>query len=640
MKFVITLIVTHLASFICADSLLWIAPYDESKVDLLCQRVNDPEVSYANKLEIINAHSSLPIYTEYYDKLSTLYNRLLDESYKQADSEGVFLCICSLANLYFGLLDRINTEKYINKAEEMADLVKNVSSLAYYYNIKAQYIQHYIPDRMPEAVNNYQISLSNYEKAGIKGKETEIAIMLRNLSTDAFLRNDSVYINKNVKRLSSFQNSRKSPVIEFLYLDVAAMLHTVHYHYFSDERFLDSTAYYLQQCLDIHKQRLLPKSFDYICIDIVTIYAETVSMKKEPNISVIDSFLTVAINNNVDSMGMARIYQTKARSFFNSNMLDSAETMALKSQSYLVHGYRNNDYSLEKRNIDFLCVIYEMKGDYLKAIEYNNQWTKKADEIRANEVIELELQYEADMKDSELKQLYAEELLHKNRYRLIFATCALLCLIIFFMVFILWYKRRNLNIQIALIAAEKEEMKLKVKLKEEQTVKTLLERYMALSDFRLKELEIIGKTKDLEQLYKNKEELDQQVDLFRQKVEALEASIKKDNLESNDLQHIIIEDLRRLFAKQTTGDKFIEQIKSLNLAYVDTIIAMSNETLSVSYLKYCVCFAIGMGNSELADYFNIEQNSVHMIRYRLKKKFRLSNDDDLSIFLQELNGVS
>lgn len=158
---------------------------------------------------------------------------------------------------------------------------------------------------------------------------------------------------------------------------------------------------------------------------------------------------------------------------------------------------------------------------------------------------------------------------------------------------------------------------------------------MTLSDFRLKELELIGKTKDLEQLYKDKEELDKQVELFRQKVEAIEATIEKEEQEEGDIQYVITDDLKRLFAKQTSLTNYLENLEKLNKSYVDTIIAISHENLSVSYLKYCVCFAIGMGIGEVADCFNIEQASVHMIRYRLKKKFGLSNDDDLSQFLQE-----
>jgi hypothetical protein len=561
---------------------------------------------------------------------------MLKEAHQNSDKEGAFFYNCAMANLYFCLPDKAHTEKYLSDAAAILDQVKNVSNLAFYHNIKAQYIQHYFPNQIPEAVHNYQISISYYDRTDIKGKEEEMAIMLRNLSIDAFYRNDSVYISKTIRRLKDFKVSQNSPIVNFACMNVASLLHAIYYQDSSDERFLDSTNYYLQQCLDIHEQGLLPKSFDNICINMHAIYVETVSKKKGTDISVIDSLLSFFEEHDVDSIGMARIFQARARTFLNRDMIDSAETMALKSQSFLQPGYQKNDYSIVKQNLNFLCTIYEMKGDYEKAIAYNELWAGKTDEIRANEVKELELRFEAEIKETELKQLYAEELYQKNRFKLFVLACALLCLTMLFLVLLLWFKKRNLNSQLKLIDAEKEEINLQVKLKEEETVKMQLERYIALSDFRLKELEIIGKTKDLEQLYKNKEELDKQVELFRQKVEALEATFKNDNPESNDLQDVITEDLRRVFARQQPLIKYIEKLETLYKSYIETIIGLSCENLSVSYLKYCVCFAIEMGISEVAECFNIEQSSVHMIRYRLKKKLGLGNDDDLSAFLCQL----
>ena len=373
----------------------------------------------------------------------------------------------------------------------------------------------------------------------------------------------------------------------------------------------------------------------------VFINAETVNLTATYNeakidSTFIDSLLANAIKSNADSMDMARLYQTKAQSFLSRNLTDSAEIMALKSRSYMKPGHQNNDYLLEKDNIDLLRKIYEITGDYKQVINYNNLWDQKTEEIKANEVKRLELQFAAEMKESELKQLNAESLYQEKRFRMVILTCVLLCIAIVFLMIYLQYKKRNLNSQIALIAAEREETKLKVKLKEEQTVKMQLEKYMTLSDFRLKELELIGKTKDLEQLYSDKNELDKQVELFRQKVEAFELSIEAGDKEGNDILNIIKEDLRRLFSKRKiVNNTFLQNLEKLNMAFISAINEQCAGKMSVPYLKYCVCFAIGMGSNDVSEYFNIELTSVYMIRYRLKKKFRLHNDDDLSQFLQE-----
>ena len=636
MKLFFTFLFIHIATFINANMLTMAATYNEAKIDSLYKIVSDPEVMYAKKFEVVSAHSDLSSYTDYFDALFSLYTKLLEESHKISNKEGMFYCYCSIAHLYFCSSDRENTEKYLNFANENLTQEKNLLNLALYYRIRAQYIQRYMPDRMLEAVKKYQTSLSYYDKLGSKGKEDEIAIILNNLSMDAFIRNDSAYINKTIRKLKELKDSQNSPIVTFYLMNVTSTLHTVYYHISSDDRFLDSTLYYLEKCLNIYDKGLLPKSFDYMCVDLYTIVAETISMKKNPDIAVIDSLLAFAIANKVDSMGMARVFQTKARTFFNQNMIDSAEVMALRSQTFLESGVQNNDYSLEKRNIDILRDIYELKGDYQKAIDFNYLWDKKSEEIRVNEVKELELRFDAEMKDSELKRLYSEGLYHENRFKLYVLMCALLCLAILFLLFFLQLKKRNLNSQIALIDAEREETKLNVKLKEEQTVKMQLEKYMALSDFRLKELELIGKTKDLELLYHDKAELDKQVEQFRQKVEAFELSIEKEAQQSIDLQFVIIEDIKRLFSRQTNiENKFFDKLEQLNKSFISLINNSSSSSLSVSHLKYCVCFAIGMGTNDVADCFNIELTSVHMIRYRLKKKFGLGNDDDLNQFLKE-----
>jgi len=635
MRYFILFFFTLITAFVKADFSKLSVSYNESIIDSLCEIGFDPAIAYAKKIAVLRVHSSLPFYTEYADKLVLFYDKLLEESVKRSNTEGKFLCYCTLANLSFCMSDRKAAENYLNLAGKDVGQVKDVTGLAIYYRIKAQYLQRYIPDKLLEALNNYQISLSFYEKSGVKGKEDEIALIYRNFSIDAFMRNDSTYVAKSVRKLNELSESHHSPIVAFYYYDVKSTLCNLHYQFTADERFIDSTVYYLKKCLEIHDNGLLPKSFDVLCVDLYAIVAEMMSMKNNPDVIVIDSLLAIVIDTHLDSIGMARVFQTKARTFLKRNQIDLAEAMALKSQSFLLTGYNNHDYLIEKRNIDLLRHIYKTKGDYKQVIEYNNLWDNKIEEIRANEVKKLELQFEAEMKESELKRLYAEGVYQENRFKLFILACALLCLTSLFLIFFLQFKKRNLNSQIALIDAEREETKLKVKLKEEQTVKMQLEKYMALSDFRLTELELIGKTQELEQLYKDKEELDKQVELFRHKVEAYEVSIGLEEQEGSDKQSVIMEDLKRLFSRQS-DTKYAENLEMLNKSFIDHIIEKCNGSLSVSYLKYIVCFAIGMGTNEVADIFNIEQSSVHMIRYRLKKKFRLSNDDDLSQFLQTI----
>ena len=217
-------------------------------------------------------------------------------------------------------------------------------------------------------------------------------------------------------------------------------------------------------------------------------------------------------------------------------------------------------------------------------------------------------------------------------------ACGMLCFVSIFPVFYMLLKKQRLNSQIVNSEAELKEAHLNLKLKEEQTIKIQLEKQLALSGMRLTKLELIGKSNDLEQLYKEKEELDLQVEQFRQKYEAFKRLIDETKLKSGVLQFVIVNELRRLFHRQMSGNnEVIKSLEQLNKSFIDEIKEKVDGVLSISCLKYCICFAIGMTMNEVADCFGVELSSVHMVRYRLKKKFGLGNSDNLDAFLQNQN---
>ncbi|MDR0394925.1 MAG: hypothetical protein LBH77_07185 [Tannerella sp.] len=552
----------------------------------------------------------------------------------------MLFCYSSIADLYYGSWDKEHAEIYLDSAAMCIDKSSSIRYLAPYYRIKAQYMQRYFPDRIPEAVSYYQKSLSYYEKSGMRKKETDMVIILYNLTIDAFQRDDSAYVDKNIFRMKELKKQYDSPVLDFALNDIQVNRYSSYYHNFSKKEYLDSAIYYAKECLELYEKGLLPGYYNYIAVDLYVTIAELMNKKADSDVERIDSLLSIAMMeyNALDSIGLARIYHMKARMFFDANRIDSAEVFALKAQQYLNNGYKSNYYLRLKNNIELLRDLYEDKGNYQKVIEYNDLWMKKDNEIRANEVKELELQYEFESKESEVERLKSNRSYQENLYRMFALFCFLLAMTILFILLLIRLKKRDLNNQIALIDAEREEAKLKLKLTEEQTVKMELERYDVLSDFHLKEMELMGMSKDLDQLRRDKEALDRQVELYRQKVKAYEVVADKDKESDYDTQNVVAEDLKRLINKHPElpdREMCFHNLERLNKSYIEILRKKSEENLSTSYLKYCICFAIGMGISDVAECFSIEQSSVHMIRYRLKKKFGLGNDDDLGMFLQK-----
>jgi len=162
-----------------------------------------------------------------------------------------------------------------------------------------------------------------------------------------------------------------------------------------------------------------------------------------------------------------------------------------------------------------------------------------------------------------------------------------------------------------------------------------LEKYEALSDFHLKEAELLVKDKDLEQLYRDKAELDRQVESYRRKMEDYEQSLNTGAKSINSAKDVIVNDVISLLENKLRDSRqYTERLREMHPSGIDLLRQRCGGNLSVSYAKYCLFFAVGVDVYDIADCFDIEQTSVHMVRYRLKKKFALGNEDDLDEFLQ------
>jgi HEPN domain-containing protein len=101
---------------------------------------------------------------------------------------------------------------------------------------------------------------------------------------------------------------------------------------------------------------------------------------------------------------------------------------------------------------------------------------------------------------------------------------------------------------------------------------------------------------------------------------------------------MFMDDIVKLIHKKLPKkNEYIELLKRIDGQYISTLKNIYAGNLSIPYIKYCICFAIGMEIGEVSECFSIEQSSVHMVRYRLKKKFGLNNSEDLDVFLRRLN---
>ena len=143
---------------------------------------------------------------------------------------------------------------------------------------------------------------------------------------------------------------------------------------------------------------------------------------------------------------------------------------------------------------------------------------------------------------------------------------------------------------------------------------------------------------EIEQLHNEIKSLRKQIEAYKQIINEFNLDNEKQQRqmkEENLLNLMIIDDIIKLINKKLPDkENYIEMLKRIEGRFIHSLKQICNGKLSVPYLKYCICFAIGMEIGEVSKCFSIEQSSVHMVRYRLKKKFKLNSIDDFDIFLR------
>jgi hypothetical protein len=66
---------------------------------------------------------------------------------------------------------------------------------------------------------------------------------------------------------------------------------------------------------------------------------------------------------------------------------------------------------------------------------------------------------------------------------------------------------------------------------------------------------------------------------------------------------------------------YVERLSALDTAIFEDAYATAGKKITSMDLKYMICFAAGMDTQDISVIFNIEPDSVHTVRYRIRKKF-------------------
>ena len=618
-------------------------------LDSLISIVNNPNISYREKIDTFYKCNYKR--NSQQEKQTSTINALLAESKLNKDVNGILYCYIYLADLNIEWNHEEQFNKYIDSADIYAEKSTNPLALAaYHYTKGTQAIN--APYGKKEGYKQFEKAIEYYSQAD---SIQDISYILYNLTAYTTNQPDSLFSKRLIEKIESILQKKYSPFIDFSLSTMKSDLYNIYFDATEQESMLDSAILYEKNRIALYNSNRgeLPDELDYDILQSYLLIAEYCSMKKEADWKYINDCIEKArsIGYMDDSYIISRIFYTEALSLFEQKKYKEAEEKIIEAEKYLSQQIEEGEsmYTSETFYSDqatyaslYGKILYKQKK-FKESLEYNRKKNDLKLKMREIETRELEYLYSTEKEERKIVQLKAVNANQSKSTTML--VIAVILLITTMVLLWLWFYtvKKSIKRRSALIKAEKEEAELYLKIKEEQAVKTQLEKYEVFSDYRLKELELDGKNKAMQQLLKDKEDLDNQIEDYMKKITEYEINNdKKQEQVKNDehLNSIIIEDITKLINKKLQNNAdYIDLLNNIDGQYISSLKNTYDGNLSVPYIKYCICFAIGLEIGEVSECFSIEQSSVHMVRYRLKKKFNLDNNDDLDVFLRRMNST-
>ncbi len=256
--------------------------------------------------------------------------------------------------------------------------------------------------------------------------------------------------------------------------------------------------------------------------------------------------------------------------------------------------------------------VYKSMHDFEKALMYYENYRDIADSINnekiGEKIAELNSKFEADLKDQKIKQLTLNKKVSEAKTRTQLIGGSLFVIIVFLLVSILYYRKhtqtRLLVIKGKLLENEKAELDNELNYK-----KRLLTSHA---------LHMTQKNQILQNIRKAVNEIIPDVP------ETTKVKVKK-------LQN----ELNRSLRYDKDWEIFSNYFSELNSDFFEKLKTL-NPKLTQYDLRLSALLRMNMNIKEAAAVLNIEPDSVKTARYKLRKKLKLSADEDLVEFISKL----
>ncbi len=295
------------------------------------------------------------------------------------------------------------------------------------------------------------------------------------------------------------------------------------------------------------------------------------------------------------------------------------------SKSYAQSGAIGFNYG-KKQSLRKLYLCAKKENNFKNALTWYEQYTRFKDSIEGENLKknlqEMEVKYQTVKKEKTILELKDRELIEKSNRRFLLLLLIIVVTLVFFLALFFWFKRKkDMQIHQQKMLALKHEKALV----ETEMAKKELEAEKLQKDIEYKTRQLAGHA--LNMMQKNK--------LLQSISTDIETKMKSPDCGDKQTMKQILRSVQQGLNIDKDWDLFKIYFEQINERFFDKLKEI-NPALTGNDYRLCALTKLNLSIKEMASVLNISPDSLKNARYRLKKKLKLSPDDNLNTFLNNL----
>jgi hypothetical protein len=504
--------------------------------------------------------------------------------------------------------DRVQEELFYNKSVKHGELSKNDTVIAFFYYEYAN--MHLLKGNVAIAHDYFYKALQLYESIkqyhAISDCLYRIAESYTQIRDIAGLRAVLEQMQQNIEKKNSVITRYNLYSVQGVYYDILAQEEPENSASYNDSALC--AARNIIQLIENHRGEL-PKcsviAWEYYNMSIT--YQKCYPERLDSVYYFLDKALEGMRLQHLDVITTLEIeisvYLMYAELNFEQKKYTQAEKDMLHVLSLLEQIQDYNTVIVEYSDAyKFLAKCYETMNKPREALKYQKLLQENEAKRYNNEKVtamnDMLVKYETEKKEGERSRLSER---NRNAQKILLLAISLILFLLMALLFFIRYYR------------------IRKKSLEQSIYESAL-----LAELNRNELE--QNLKEKEQLQKQYSKLETQANRNKEKAESYNVELTriKQQLEQKPTQTVaakLAEWISKSAMKRNQKETYLQQLSELDIDAMEKNFLSAHDKISNMDMKYIICFAINMKVQDMCLLFNIEPNSIYIVRYRIKKKF-------------------